>query len=133
MAATETITSIIFIKLIRVSLSTVRHPRRFKIVVIDIQITLKQMLRDFIGIRVNRAKKSGMVNITSSVNSRERSGINTILHELNPLFTINVTMSDIKSQNVYSKVNSKDKTLWKTTETVNGVHLEGVASDHLSS
>src|SRR5205085_4788192 len=81
----ETITSIILIKLIRVSLGTVRHPRRFKIVVIDIQITLKQMLRDFIGIRVNRAKKSGMVNITSSVNSRERSGINTILHELNPL------------------------------------------------
>src|SRR5436305_275874 len=80
MAATETITSIILIKLIRVSLGTVRHPRRFKIVVIDIQITLKQMLRDFIGIRVNRAKKSGMVNITSSVNSRERSGINTILH-----------------------------------------------------
>src|SRR4051794_41457911 len=79
---------------LRVSLGTVRHPRRFKIVVIDIQITLKQMLRDFIGIRVNRAKKSGMVNITSSVNSRERSGINTILHELNPLFTINVTMRD---------------------------------------
>src|SRR5438132_26707 len=77
MAATETITSIILIKLIRVSLGTVRHPRRFKIVVIDIQITLKQMLRDFIGIRANRAKKSGMVNITSSVNSRERSGINT--------------------------------------------------------
>src|SRR5207237_6633937 len=73
------------------------------IVVIDIQITLKQMLRDFIGIRVNRAKKSGMVNITSSVNSRERSGINTILHELNPLFTINVTMRDIKSKNVYSR------------------------------
>src|SRR5215216_4231680 len=75
--------TIILIKLIRVSLGTVRHPRRFKIVVIDIQITLKQMLRDFIGIRDNRDKKSGMVNITSSVNSRERSGINTILHELN--------------------------------------------------
>src|SRR5437773_670588 len=44
MAATETITSFILIKLIRVSLGTVRHPRRFKIVVIDIQITLKQML-----------------------------------------------------------------------------------------
>src|SRR5207245_8673904 len=71
------------------------------------RLTLKQMLRDFIGIRVNRAKKSGMVNITSSVNSRERSGINTILHELNPLFTINVTMRDIKSKNVYSRVNSK--------------------------
>src|SRR5262245_63261215 len=86
-AANETRTSIILSKLISVSLGTVRHPLRFKIVVIDIQITLKQMLRDFIGIRVNRAKKSGMVNITSSVNSRERSGINTILHELNPLFT----------------------------------------------
>src|SRR5262249_2293044 len=67
---------------------------------LDEEKTLKQMLRDFIGIRVNRAKKSGMVNITSSVNSRERSGINTILHELNPLFTINVTMRDIKSKNV---------------------------------
>src|SRR5207247_2626656 len=90
-------TPIIFIEA-RISLSRfvvtgcAAKTRRFKIVVIDIQITLKQMLRDFIGIRVNRAKKSGMVNITSSVNSRERSGINTILHELNPLFTINVTM-----------------------------------------
>src|SRR5215204_7291777 len=36
MAATETITSSILIKLIRVSLGMVRHPRRFKIVVIDI-------------------------------------------------------------------------------------------------
>src|SRR5437588_12907304 len=79
--------------------------------------------------RVNRAKKSGMVNITSSVNSRERSGINTILHELNPLFTINVTMRDIKSKNVYSRVNSKATTQWRKTESANGVHLEGVASD----
>src|SRR5260221_13168301 len=79
MAATETITSIILIKLIRVSLGTVRHPRRFTIVVIDIQITLTQMLRDFMGIRVNRAKKGGMVNITSSFNSRGRSGIDALL------------------------------------------------------
>src|SRR5438128_8083674 len=77
----------------RPSISTLFPTRRSSDL---IQITLKQMLRDFIGIRVNRAKKSGMVNITSSVNSRERSGINTILHELNPLFTINVTMRDIK-------------------------------------
>src|SRR5205085_3420495 len=60
MAATETITSIILIKLIRVSLGTVRHPRRFKIVVIDIQITLKQMLRDFIGIRDRKSGSAGM-------------------------------------------------------------------------
>src|SRR5712675_1059503 len=99
MAATETITSIILIK----------------------------------GIRVNRAKKSGMVNISSSVNSRERSGINIILHELNPLFTIDVTMRDIKSKNVYSRVNSKDTTQWRKTESANGVHLEGVARDNRSS
>src|SRR5260370_37070230 len=101
MAETEPIMRSILVKLNRVRLGTVRHPRRFKIVGIDIQITLKQRLRDFSGIRVNRAKKSGMVNITSSVNSRERSGINPILHELNPLFTINVAMRDIKSKNVY--------------------------------
>src|SRR5256885_14641930 len=85
MAATETITRIILIKRIRVSLGTVRDPRRFKIVVIDIQIALKQMLRDFIGIRVNRAKKSGMVNITSSVNSRFFFFINTTPPEIYPL------------------------------------------------
>src|SRR2546423_12481175 len=61
------------------------------------------------------------------------SGINTILHELNPLFTINVTMRDIKSKNVYSRVNSKATTQWRKTESANGVHLEGVASDNRSS
>src|SRR5438552_15708919 len=66
MAATETITSLILLKLIRVSVGRVRHARRFEIVVLDIQITLKQMLRDLLGIRVNRAKKIGMGNITSS-------------------------------------------------------------------
>src|SRR5260370_36028369 len=57
MAATETITSIIVIKLLRVNLGTVRQARRFKIVVVYIKITLKKMLRDFIGIRVNRVKQ----------------------------------------------------------------------------
>src|SRR5699024_5721303 len=129
----ETITSIILIKLIMVSLGTVRHPRRRKIVDIDIQITLKQILRDIIGIRVNRAKKSGIVNITSSINRREGSEINTIHHELNPMFTIKVTMRDIKSKNVYSRVNSKATTQWRKTESANGVQLEGVASDNRSS
>src|SRR5438876_5984972 len=68
-----------------------------------------------------------------NVDTRERSGINTILHELNPLFTINVTMRDIKSKNVYSRVNSKATTQWRKTESANGVHLEGVASDNRSS
>src|SRR6516162_8090372 len=91
MAATETITSIILIKLIRVSLGTVRHPRRFKIVVIDIQITLKQMLP-----------------------------------EVTNLFTINGTMREITSKNVYSRVNSKAMKQWRKTESADGVHLEGV-------
>src|SRR5205807_3683577 len=59
--------------------------------------------------------------------------MSTILHELNPLFTINVTMRDIKSKNVYSRVNSKATTQWRKTESANGVHLEGVASDNRSS
>src|SRR4051794_35543493 len=133
MAATETITSIISIKLIRVSLGTVRHPRRFKIVVIDIQITLKQMLRDFIGIRVNRAKQSGMVDITSGVQSRERGVISPIPHELIPLFTINVTMRDIKSKNVCSRVNSKDTTESRKTEGANAAPHAVVASANRSS
>src|SRR5256712_12331962 len=64
MAATDTITSIILIKLIRVSLGAVRHPRRFKIVVIYMQIRLKQMLTDFMCVRVNRSKSIEMLNIT---------------------------------------------------------------------
>src|SRR2546429_351974 len=47
MAATETITSIILIKLIRVSLGTVRHLFFFKIVLPDIQIPFPQRLSDF--------------------------------------------------------------------------------------
>src|SRR5437762_2063978 len=74
-----------------------------------------------------------MVIITKSDNNRERNDINTILHELNPLFTINVTMRDIKSKNDYSRVNSKATTQWRKTESANGVHLEGVASDNRSS
>src|SRR5258705_12523191 len=70
MAATETITSIILIKLIRVSLGKVRHPRRFNIVVLDTQIELKHMVRDVIGIRVNRAKKNGLANGSSSLRRR---------------------------------------------------------------
>src|SRR5437667_441163 len=67
MAATETITSIILIKIIRVSLGTVRHPRRFKIVVIDIQITLKNMLMEFLGISATHASYSGSVDRVCSV------------------------------------------------------------------
>src|SRR5699024_1836484 len=132
MGATQSITGIMLLIHIRVSHAAVSHQRRHKRVGIGIEIPRIHLLRHFVGFRDNRAKKSGMVNITSSVNSRERSGINTILHELNPLFTINVTMRDIKSKNVYSRVNSKATTQWRKTESANGVHLEGVASDNRS-
>src|SRR5204862_7695620 len=98
-----------------------------------IEVPLKQMLMAFICIRGNRAKKSGMVNITSSVNSRSWSSSHTILNALNLQFTSNATMRDIKSKNVYSRVNSKATTHWRKTENANGVHLEGVASDNRSS
>src|SRR5438132_9756258 len=79
--------------------------------------------------RHTRSVSAFLLNRSSDL----RSGINTILHELNPLFTINVTMRDIKSKNVYSRVNSKATTQWRKTESANGVHLEGVASDNRSS
>src|SRR5258708_12936629 len=64
MAATKTITSIILIKLIRVSLGTVRQPRRFKILVLDIPITLTQLLSAFIAIRFNIPSNSTIANQT---------------------------------------------------------------------
>src|SRR5256885_1770936 len=76
MAATETITSIILIKLIRVSLGTVRHPRRFKIVVIDIQITMKQLHTYLSSMSINRTYKIRIVNIFRSDKIREKSCFN---------------------------------------------------------
>src|SRR5438132_5336335 len=44
----------------------------------------------------------------------------SILHELNPLFTINVTMRDIKSKNVYSRdfyfLCPSSSRLWRSEE-----------------
>src|SRR5437867_1272425 len=77
MAATETITSIILIKLIRVSLGTVRHPRRFKIVVRDIQLSLKQRFRDFIDNRISGPRKSGWVKRTIGVKGWRRVVLNS--------------------------------------------------------
>src|SRR3546814_7230063 len=60
LAATETLPSFTLIKLIRFRLGTVSHPRRCKIVVIDIQLTLTPMLRDYSVIMDHRAQKSEM-------------------------------------------------------------------------
>src|SRR5690625_7427068 len=57
MAATENITSIILIKIIRVSIGTVIHLRRFKIVVIVIHIIMKKMLMHLIYIMINIDEK----------------------------------------------------------------------------
>src|SRR4051812_7201605 len=45
-SATENIKSIILIKLIMDRLDTVKDPRKFKKVIIDIQISQKQMIKD---------------------------------------------------------------------------------------
>src|SRR5207237_10477346 len=58
-AATETITSITLIKLIRASLGTLRHPRRCTIVVMYSQVTLKQVRMHFTQVGPSRSKKSG--------------------------------------------------------------------------
>src|SRR5256885_401572 len=88
-AAKEGRTRINFIKLSSGSLDRVRHPGRCKIVALESQITLKQMRRDFIGIRVNRTQEGGMVHVSSSVTSVESNGSDNSLHELNTLFSIN--------------------------------------------
>src|SRR4051812_29646265 len=59
MAATETITSIILITLIRFSRATVAEPRRIKTFVRDVQTPLQQTPSAFIGGGVNRPKNSG--------------------------------------------------------------------------
>src|SRR5207253_935448 len=71
--------------------------------------------------------------ITININNCESLYININIQVHKPLFTINVKMKDIKSKNVYSRVNSKATTQWRKTESANGVHLEGVASDNRSS
>src|SRR5256885_9645054 len=44
--------------------------------------------------------------------------------KLNPLFTIHVTMRDIKSKNNNSRINIKATTQWRNTESANSVYLE---------
>src|SRR2546429_9020611 len=83
MAATETITSIILINLIRVSLGTVMHPLRFKIVVIDIQITVKGMLKECILISAQRTHKRGSVNRLGGIKMPDRSGSTPLDREQN--------------------------------------------------
>src|SRR5207249_2718452 len=53
MAATQTITRIILVKLISVSLRTVRAPRRGRVVARRRQVALQHLLSELIGIRDN--------------------------------------------------------------------------------
>src|SRR5262249_52425738 len=106
---------------------------------------IKQLIRNGRSASLQRTFKKSFTSFSHSTRNKTRDGLIrvrniralngrfNILHELNPLFTINVTMRDIKSKNVYSRVNSKATTQWRKTESANGVHLEGVASDNRSS
>src|SRR5256885_11045084 len=50
------------------------------------------LIKNIIGIMVYRARKSGMVNITSTVDCLGRRGKNTSLHESHPLISRTVPM-----------------------------------------
>src|SRR5207249_10692946 len=95
--------------------------------------TRREMVREEMGMKEKREKKRSKHNISRVVYVWEWIVCNTIRHVLHPLVTKSVTMRDIKSKNVYSRVNSKATTQWRKTESANGVHLEGVASDNRSS
>src|SRR2546430_4044874 len=49
------------------------------------------------------------------------------------VFCLKKKKRDIHKRKGYSRFNSKDTTQWRKTESANGVHLEGVASDNRSS
>src|SRR5207245_6263164 len=72
MAATETITSIILIKLIRVSLGTVRHPRRFKIVVIRSEERFSRNAETDLVCRLLLEKKKTQQKVTNGPTARGR-------------------------------------------------------------
>src|SRR3546814_7609903 len=56
--------------LVRISYAVFCLKKKCKIVIIDIQITLKQMLRTFISIRVNRSTKRRNVHRTNRIHSQ---------------------------------------------------------------
>src|SRR2546426_5923033 len=60
-----------------------------------------------IGFQLHRSEEH-----TSELQSPCNLVCRLLLEKNNPLFTINVTMRDIKSKNVYSRVNSKATTQW---------------------
>src|SRR5438128_11659489 len=79
------------------------------------------MLRDFIGIRVNCAKKSGMVNITSSVNATPLPTVNTTGYIDHAAFlgTINPDTNKIPKHlfqgylNIYNNYRSEERRVGK--------------------
>src|SRR5439155_1473346 len=81
-------------------------------------------------------KETGKIRafaIKTVVESQERSSINTILHEVSRLFVINGTIRDIKSKNVFRRVNRQATMQWINTEKVKDVHVETVARHTIGS
>ena len=106
MAVYDAVRSTILIKIISGSLRTVINLWCAKIVGIAMILTLKPMIRSYMGITVNFVKKSVIVNITSRGNRRETSALNTILPELDLLYTIIVPMMYIIRKDFYSQLNN---------------------------
>src|SRR2546426_3228324 len=58
-----------------------KHNRRFKILIIDIQVTMKHMISKSIGIRANSATTTGLSKILASVLRWRTIGSYTITHD----------------------------------------------------
>src|SRR2546430_3122493 len=61
-----------------------KKPRRIRLIVLDIPIPPKPALTDLSGITIHRAPKSGLVTLSSTAHTRQRSAINLLPPERNP-------------------------------------------------
>ena len=77
---------------------------------------------------IDRSNNTGILNITTSLNTLETRPIKNNNHENKPHYTINVTKIHIKikKENIRKKIN--EKTQITNTDSNNGVHIEGVAN-----
>src|SRR5205823_925412 len=69
----------------------------------------------------------------TSLNSRFKSLDTLKVKIISVTFRRVIRTNHKKASKIWRRVNSKATTQWRKTESANGVHLEGVASDNRSS
>src|SRR5256886_12528286 len=70
---------------------------------------------------------------TSELQSQSNLVCRLLLEKKNTLLALNLTMRDIKSKNVYSRVNSNAATQWRTPERANRIYSAAFANHDRSS